>query len=253
MRQETLDEANRAVNAALDKQACEAASTSSKPLPELAADRRYKTRLCVNWADTGACRYGTRCHFAHGEGELRLRGAAADVAADRRAEAIAKGAVLEIDVPSGVVGALIGTQGGSITVLQQEMGTRVAFAADDGAPQRTVTIAGGDAAARGRTAHVLRERAEQLAEARDAWPPADLASAYECPITAELMRFPALAADGHTYERHAIQAWLAHSRTSPVTNEPLESVVLVPNRAVHGAIRSLLRRHPHLASSSRRS
>ncbi|MBI28480.1 MAG: hypothetical protein CMI95_01135 [Pelagibacteraceae bacterium] len=32
---------------------------------------RYKTQLCSHWINTGECRYGSRCVFAHGETELR--------------------------------------------------------------------------------------------------------------------------------------------------------------------------------------
>lgn len=31
----------------------------------------YKTELCRKWITTGTCRYGTKCQFAHGVGELR--------------------------------------------------------------------------------------------------------------------------------------------------------------------------------------
>jgi hypothetical protein len=31
----------------------------------------YKTELCRSWAETGACRYGNKCQFAHGVEELR--------------------------------------------------------------------------------------------------------------------------------------------------------------------------------------
>ena len=31
----------------------------------------YKTELCRSWEEKGTCRYGTKCQFAHGEGELR--------------------------------------------------------------------------------------------------------------------------------------------------------------------------------------
>ena len=33
---------------------------------------RYKTQLCSHWINTGECRYGSRCVFAHGETELRI-------------------------------------------------------------------------------------------------------------------------------------------------------------------------------------
>lgn len=33
--------------------------------------RRYKTELCRSFAETGQCRYGLKCQFAHGADELR--------------------------------------------------------------------------------------------------------------------------------------------------------------------------------------
>ena len=33
--------------------------------------RRYKTELCRSYAETGRCRYGLKCQFAHGADELR--------------------------------------------------------------------------------------------------------------------------------------------------------------------------------------
>ena len=33
----------------------------------------HKTVLCRNWEETGSCRYGRRCSFAHGEAELRAQ------------------------------------------------------------------------------------------------------------------------------------------------------------------------------------
>eukprot|EP01122_Echinamoeba_exundans_P000542 TRINITY_DN10474_c0_g1_i1.p1 TRINITY_DN10474_c0_g1~~TRINITY_DN10474_c0_g1_i1.p1 ORF type:complete len:428 (+),score=85.73 TRINITY_DN10474_c0_g1_i1:185-1468(+) len=38
---------------------------------ELQQQSLYKTELCRSWAETGACRYGTKCQFAHGVEELR--------------------------------------------------------------------------------------------------------------------------------------------------------------------------------------
>ncbi|KAG1152327.1 hypothetical protein G6F37_000515 [Rhizopus arrhizus] len=31
----------------------------------------YKTELCRNWEETGQCRYGTKCQYAHGAQDLR--------------------------------------------------------------------------------------------------------------------------------------------------------------------------------------
>ena len=53
---------------------------------------------------------------------------------------------------------------------------------------------------------------------------------------------PTIAADGHTYERSAIQDWLTHSRMSPVTGHPLSHTRLVSNQAARVAIASQLGR-----------
>ena len=54
---------------------------------------------------------------------------------------------------------------------------------------------------------------------------------FVCPITYEIFRDPVVAADGHTYEREAIEQWIHLGRRarSPVTNLPLASRDLVPN------------------------
>ncbi|XP_038238225.1 mRNA decay activator protein ZFP36L2-like [Dermochelys coriacea] len=36
-----------------------------------AASARYKTELCRTYEESGACKYGAKCQFAHGAGELR--------------------------------------------------------------------------------------------------------------------------------------------------------------------------------------
>ena len=45
-----------------------------------------------------------------------------------------------------------------------------------------------------------------------------------------------MAADGHTYEKVAIEQWFLKARTSPTTNEPLASLALLPNHAIRCAI-----------------
>ncbi|ETV92851.1 hypothetical protein H310_13042 [Aphanomyces invadans] len=40
-------------------------------LPNSARNTLYKTELCKHFVETGTCRYGTKCQFAHGEDELR--------------------------------------------------------------------------------------------------------------------------------------------------------------------------------------
>ncbi len=41
---------------------------------------------------------------------------------------------------------------------------------------------------------------------------------------------------GHTYERLAIEAWLANHKTSPMTDEPLLNKSLISNHALLAAI-----------------
>ena len=57
-----------------------------------------------------------------------------------------------------------------------------------------------------------------------------------CPITHMVMKCPVVAADGHTYERSAIEQWLRTSSSSPVTNMPLTNKTLLPNFALRSII-----------------
>ena len=41
----------------------------------------------------------------------------------------------------------------------------------------------------------------------------------ECPITCQRFVDPVIAADGHTYERRAIEEWLTEHETSPLSGE----------------------------------
>lgn len=51
-----------------------------------------------------------------------------------------------------------------------------------------------------------------------------------CPILHELMEDPVVAADGHTYERKAIEKWIYEGNpTSPMTNDILDNKILLPN------------------------
>jgi hypothetical protein len=50
-----------------------------------------------------------------------------------------------------------------------------------------------------------------------------------CPITGCPIVSAVVAADGHTYERGAIERWLEHHDTSPMTGKVLETKALFPN------------------------
>lgn len=50
-----------------------------------------------------------------------------------------------------------------------------------------------------------------------------------CPLTGVCMQDPVMAADGHTYERQAIQTWLARHQISPRTRKLLETKDVYPH------------------------
>mmetsp|Transcript_8626 Transcript_8626/g.18330 ORF Transcript_8626/g.18330 Transcript_8626/m.18330 type:complete len:486 (+) Transcript_8626:43-1500(+) len=57
-----------------------------------------------------------------------------------------------------------------------------------------------------------------------------------CPITQDIMIDPVVASDGFTYERSAIQKWIAKRGTSPMSNLLLAYKVVYPNHVVKKAI-----------------
>ncbi|TTI92361.1 WD repeat, SAM and U-box domain-containing protein 1 [Bagarius yarrelli] len=60
---------------------------------------------------------------------------------------------------------------------------------------------------------------------------------FLCPITHEVMKDPVIAADGYSYEREAIDSWIkTKNRSSPMTNLPLQTTLLTPNRTLKMAI-----------------
>ncbi|XP_040902735.1 mRNA decay activator protein ZFP36 [Toxotes jaculatrix] len=46
-------------------------SALSAQVPPGLSSNRYKTELCRGFQETGSCKYGSKCQFAHGEAELR--------------------------------------------------------------------------------------------------------------------------------------------------------------------------------------
>ncbi|CAN7076049.1 unnamed protein product [Brassica oleracea var. botrytis] len=61
-------------------------------------------------------------------------------------------------------------------------------------------------------------------------------SHYFCPILREIMEEPEIAADGFTYEKKAILAWLEKHNISPVTRQKLYHFKLTPNNTLRSAI-----------------
>ena len=69
----------------------------------------------------------------------------------------------------------------------------------------------------------------------------EIPDAYLCPITMDPMEDPVMAADGHSYERREIEAWLDRGkRMSPMTGAPLPHTHLMPNHALKKAIQDFL-------------
>ncbi|XP_064820620.1 WD repeat, SAM and U-box domain-containing protein 1-like isoform X2 [Oncorhynchus masou masou] len=65
----------------------------------------------------------------------------------------------------------------------------------------------------------------------------DAPDEFLCPITREVMKDPVIAADGYSYERKAIESWIsAKNRSSPMTNLPLPTTLVMPNRSLKTAI-----------------
>jgi hypothetical protein len=95
-----------------------------------------------------------------------------------------------------------------------------------------------------------RKQAEQEAQAAEAQAQAAAAAAaamekarkppdhFLCPITQDVMIDPVSAADGHMYERRAIEDWFIGHSTSPMTGAKLEVKMLFPNYAIRGLIRT---------------
>ena len=56
------------------------------------------------------------------------------------------------------------------------------------------------------------------------------------------MKEPVVCADGHTYEQEAIEEWLRHHSTSPVTNAELPTKQTFPNYSLRSAIQDFVAR-----------
>ena len=68
---------------------------------------------------------------------------------------------------------------------------------------------------------------------------------FECSITMQLMEDPVVAADGHSYERAALEAWLVKCDRSPKTNKILTHKVLTPNHSLRSMINEFSLKSPY--------
>lgn len=64
----------------------------------------------------------------------------------------------------------------------------------------------------------------------------DIPSEFLCPISQAIMSDPVMTSSGNCYERSSIQQWLQTKNTDPLTNLPLESKTLIPNRPLRTLI-----------------
>ncbi|CAF3177279.1 unnamed protein product [Rotaria socialis] len=62
--------------------------------------------------------------------------------------------------------------------------------------------------------------------------PSTLLDSLKCPITHQLFCDPVIGADGHTYERKNIIAWIQRNASSPITREHMDLKSLRPNYIV---------------------
>ena len=67
---------------------------------------------------------------------------------------------------------------------------------------------------------------------------------FVCPITYEVMETPAVAPDGRSYERAAIEQWLSQNATSPITRQGMPPGELVLNYALRDAIQEWQNKKP---------
>ncbi|XP_009801004.1 U-box domain-containing protein 44-like [Nicotiana sylvestris] len=59
---------------------------------------------------------------------------------------------------------------------------------------------------------------------------------FYCPITREVMTDPVETPSGHTFERSAIEKWLAEGNLCPMTSTPLNNTMLRPNKTLRQSI-----------------
>lgn len=70
--------------------------------------------------------------------------------------------------------------------------------------------------------------------------PALTQNGFLCPITHSIMIDPVIELEGNTWERHAIEAWVAQKETSPLTGNVLRKEHLTTNRALRNVIEATM-------------
>jgi hypothetical protein len=83
------------------------------------------------------------------------------------------------------------------------------------------------------TQGLFAEKAYAIAQSEETIP-----DHFLCPITHEKINDPVVAADGYSYEKTAIEQWLAQHKTSPMTGAALLHRMLIPNHNLRSQIRA---------------
>lgn len=77
--------------------------------------------------------------------------------------------------------------------------------------------------------------------------------AFCCPITKEVMKDPVETPSGHTFERSAIEKWLAEKEFCPLTSTPLDTSMLRPNKTLRQSIEEWRDRNTMITIASMKS
>ena len=76
---------------------------------------------------------------------------------------------------------------------------------------------------------------------------ADIPEEFVCPITTEIMVFPVVASDGHSYSHNGIQEWMKHKQSSPQTGQMMDTR-LIPNHHLRSNILEWVDKHRILSA-----
>ena len=63
---------------------------------------------------------------------------------------------------------------------------------------------------------------------------------FICPLTMEAMVDPVIDSEGNTFERAALLQWLSHYGASPISRQPLNANLVVPNFALRETIHEVM-------------
>jgi ankyrin repeat protein len=92
----------------------------------------------------------------------------------------------------------------------------------------------------------MRKGTDPMHQTTSTTPAVKIPEKYRCSITSLVMREPVVTADGHTYEKEAIAAWLEKNNTSPKTGVKLAHKSLIPNWDKKSDIEEFLSENPNV-------